>query len=253
MKKPTDPPATDIDRDTRSPLETLPASSVYQKLQELLEDYENGHIQEEELGHFLQELHVQDEEHFLDQMDEYNAELRLRLQKIDIARRALEASGIVDEASLTLDESPEFDAEQKKAFKQSVNEQLLNVKDLGDAKQVTEGLDNAISKLEVKQRTLTGASAEKMQNHVNSMRDIAMGLKVDYLGSTRTSLGTGTVLQGPLGEIMGLGFDKLQVEADNDGAKYISGYISTQRNELSSELRATAKNVNNRPKLSPLD
>lgn len=251
MTKPTDPPPTTPEGQV--PLEKWPASSVYQKIQEALEDFENGHITEEHLAQFLQELHIKDEEHFLDKMDEYNEDLRLRLQKIDIANRALQVAGIVAVATVDLEKAPGIDAQKKLALNKSLNESLLSIKDLGNAKQVAEGLDKTINRLESKQRELGLEGSGKLQQQISNMRDIAMGLKVDYLGSTRTSLGTGVVLSGPLGEIAGLGFDKLNVEADNDGTKYISGFIATAKQELSSELRATATHVKNRPHLAPSD
>lgn len=251
MTQPTAPPF--VGSDDQRPIETWPSNTVFQKIQEALEDYENGRITEEELVIFLEEIHKKDEEHFLDKMDEYNEDLRHRLEKISLAKLALDVAGIIAVVTSTLAKTPGMDENQKNALNKTLNEQLLGIKDLGDAKQVAEGIDKTAQKLHAKLREVSGSGAEKLQHHINSMKDIAMGIKADYLGSTRTSLGTGTVLQGPLGEILGLGFDKLQVEADNDGAKYISGFISTQRNELSTELRATANHVKNRPQLLPPD
>jgi hypothetical protein len=251
MTSPTDPPSTNPE--TQAPLETWPASSVYQKIQEMMEDYENGYINEEQVIEFLQELNIKDEEHFLDKMDDYNDELRARLRKIDIANRALLGASIVNAVSKDVDLSAAMQEQQKEALKKELNETLVNIKNPGDAKEVSDGLEKAARQLESMQKGLSAEVGKKAQEHVNSMRDIAMGLRTDYLGATRTSLGTGTVLQGPLGEILGLGFDKLQVEADNDGGKYISGFIADNRKDLAMDLKTTATNVKNRPQLSPPD
>ncbi len=244
MGTPKHPLFTDFTDKTT--VQKWPASSVHKKIQEVLQDFENGDITEEYLAQFLEELRLKDEDHVLDKIDEYNEDLRLRLQKIEIAKRALEASGIFSEVKDSLDHSPSVDESKKNALNKSLNDKLVGIKDLGNAKQVSDGIASAINTLQSEEKLGTG----KFQEHINSLKDIAMGLKVDHLGSTRTSLGTGVVLQGPLGEVLGLGFTKLQVEADNDGAKYITGYISTQRNELATELRATANYVKNRPQLN---
>ncbi len=241
------------DTTPKTPFETWSTHTVYQKIQEVVEDYENGRISEEEVLQFLQELNLKDEEHFLDKLDEYNEDLRLRLQKIDIANRALKIAGIVAVVNSNLEKMPGIDEKNKVNINKTLNEQLVSIKDLGDAKQVSDGISKVISRLEAKQRDLSAQGSAQLQQNLNDMRDIAMGLKADYLGATRVGLGTGTVLGGPLGEILGLGFDKMQVEADNDGVKYISGFISTNRHELASTLKSTATAVKNSPRLDHLD
>lgn len=237
------------DTTPKTPFETWSARTVYQKILEVVEDYENGLISEEEVLQFLQELNLKDEEHFLDKIDEYNEELRFRLQKIDIANRALKVAGIVAAINSELEKTPGIDAQNKIAINKTLNEQLVSIKDLGDAKQVSEGISRVISRLEAKQRDMALQGSSKIQQNLSDMRDIAMGLKADYLGATRLGLGTGIVLGGPLGEILSLGFDKMQVEADNDGTKYISGFISVHRHELASALKSTANAVKNSPRL----
>lgn len=237
--------------DNITPLEQWSAHTVYQKIQEALEDYEYGRISEEELSQFLLELNKKDEEHFLDKIDRYNEELRVRLHKINIAKKALEASSIVAIVTTQMDKIPEIEKTKKLAITQTLNQTITSIKDPSNPEQVHTGLEKIVKQLESTQKQLKSDSGNKMQNQINALKEITMGLRADYLGSTRTSLGTGTVLQGPLGEILNLGFDKLQVEADNDGTKYIAGFITTARHELADTLKATANYAKNSPHPSP--
>ncbi len=239
--------------DNVTPLDQWNAHTVHQKIQEALEDYEYGRINEEELAEFLLELNKRDEDHFLEKIDRYNEELRERLHKIDIAKRALEASNVVAIVTTKMDQIPELEKTKKLALTQSLNESITSIKDPSNPEQVHTGVEKIIKQLETTQKQLKSNSGNTVQNQINALKEITMGLKADYLGSTRVSLGTGTVLQGPLGEILGLGFDKLQVEADNDGTKYIAGFITNARHELADTLKATANYAKNSPHPNPQD
>lgn len=239
--------------DNITPLDQWNAHTVHQKIQEALEDYEYGRISEEALAEFLLELNKRDEDHFIDKIDRYNEELRERLHKINIAKRALEASSIVAVVTTQMDQIPELEKNKKLALTQSLNESITSIKDPSNPEQVHTGVEKIIKQLESNQKNLKSDGSSKVQNQINALKEITMGLRVDYLGSTRTSLGTGTVMQGPLGEILGLGFDKLQVEADNDGTKYIAGFITNARHELADTLKSTANYVKNSPHLHPND
>lgn len=239
--------------DNVTPLEQWNAHTVHQKILETLEDYEYGRINEEELAEFLLELNKRDEDHFLEKMDRYNEELRERLHKIDIAKRALEASSVVAVVTTKLDEMPDLEKSKQMALAKTMNETITNIKDPSNPEQVNTGLEKIIKQLESQQKTMKSDSAGKIQDQINALKEITMGLRADYMGSTRTSLGTGVVLQGPLGEILNLGFDKLQVEADNDGTKYIAGFITSARHELADTLKSTANYVKNSPQLNPND
>ncbi len=239
--------------DNITPLDQWNAHTVHQKILEALEDYEYGRISEEELTEFLLELNKKDEDHFIDKIDSYNEELRERLKKIDIAKKALEASGIVAVATSQIDQIPELEKNKKLALNQSLNNTVTTIKDPSNPQQVQTGIEKAVIILESGQKQLGKDAANKFQNHINALKEITMGLKTDYLASTRLSIGTGTVLQGPLGELMGLGFTKLKVDANSDGTKYISGFITNARHELASAIKATADYAKNSPHPTPKD
>lgn len=239
-----EPPESGMPEAGKGQIELLNSDSVYRKLNEYIQDFQNGNMTEVQLAEALAELNLQDEEHFLNDLDEYDKTLRKRLQQIEIAKRALEAANIIVDFADELEIGPGVDKTHAEQIAREVKQKISNIKDYGDAAEVSDALNNTNDYLDTIKDSLNDEGRKALEQIQDDIKQITMGLKVDHLGTTRLGLGTGIVLQGPLGEVLNLGFDKLQVDADNDTAKPISGYITNQRSKLAGAIRSAADQKN---------
>jgi hypothetical protein len=194
-----------------------------------------------------------DRDHLFEKMVERMPELGKKVEHIEVASIALVASNSMVLLEQELARNPPAQTPQcKPGFAKKISEELLLIKDLGDAREVNQALFEMMKKLDKAANSLPKGPArtnlEKCSKGVekcaNDLKDIIMGVKVDHTGTTRLSHANSQVLGGPLGTVMGLGFNKLQAESSNNQAgQYITGFITKCRNELGLDLKHAAESV----------